>query len=214
MSGRDRYLEVSELPGRPDPEFCLPEPPHAPGWVGGASRDKRSADRMPSSPPGQGPVMAWFPGHLRGPLLVVGFWAVVMVAIFTAANGFGWMNLWPVWLVFGFFWFLIYRAQRLKECVAGVEWLARRRRWVRLYELVEVTYLGIPFGPLRLRLRDSGGRKLTIRLRDVRADQLVWDLTYNGILHSVVAGGARTNERLHLDLQVPYPASRANSGPG
>lgn len=33
----------------------------------------------------------------------------------------------------------------------------------------------------------------------------MWDLAYNGILHSVIAGGAETNGRLHAALAVPRP---------
>lgn len=145
---------------------------------------------------------------------MLAFWAAFMLVFCFLTRGTSWLSYWQPWSALVVTWLLVYRQHRLKECVAGVEWLARRKRWVRLYELTEVTYLGIPFGPLRLRLVDSGGRKVTIRLKDVRAERFVWDLTYNGILHSVVAGGAKTNEKLHLDLYVPYPASRAAAGRG
>jgi hypothetical protein len=34
----------------------------------------------------------------------------------------------------------------------------------------------------------------------------MWDLVYNGILHSVIAGGAETNGQLHRYMRVPYPS--------
>jgi hypothetical protein len=151
--------------------------------------------------------MAWFPGNKRGTVFAVVIIAVYMLGYFTLANGFEWMRFWPVWLCFALCWFMLYQDQSYGECVAGVEWLARRHRWVRLYELVEVTYPRNPLWPSRLRLRDSGGRRLTIRLRNVRADRLIWDLTYLGIEHSVIAGNARTNEWLHRALYLPRPAS-------
>jgi len=54
-------------------------------------------------------------------------------------------------------------------------------------------------------MRDSGGRKLRYRFIDLSSDRMLWDLTYNGILHSVIAGGAETNWMLRRTLALPYP---------
>jgi len=59
-------------------------------------------------------------------------------------------------------------------------------------------------------MRDSEGRKLRYKFVDLSSDRLLWDLTYNGILHSVIAGGAETNGMLRKTLALPYP----QPGPG
>ena len=46
---------------------------------------------------------------------------------------------------------------------------------------------------------------MTIKIESQQGDRGVWDLGYNGILHSVIAAGARTDRQLHLVLHVPYP---------
>jgi hypothetical protein len=75
---------------------------------------------------------------------------------------------------------------------------------VKVYDLVEVTYR-MPLGSARLRLRDREGRRLTVKIKLLRSDRAIWDSVYNGILHSVIAGGAHTNSKLHLDMHVPHP---------
>jgi hypothetical protein len=47
---------------------------------------------------------------------------------------------------------------------------------------------------------------LSVSLSLLEEDRMLWDLVYNGILHSVIAGQAETNGRLHLHLRLPYPS--------
>jgi hypothetical protein len=75
---------------------------------------------------------------------------------------------------------------------------------VRTYELVEVKLLKRGRTGNYLRLVDSGGRVLETGYGFVRQNRLVWDLVYNGILHSVISGQATTNMRLHVELGLPY----------
>ena len=35
----------------------------------------------------------------------------------------------------------------------------------------------------------------------------MWDLVYNGLLHSVIAGEAKTNGMVHSALRVPRPTN-------
>jgi len=46
---------------------------------------------------------------------------------------------------------------------------------------------------------------MMVKIEVLHGDRTIWDLVYNGILYSVIAGGARTNNRLHLDVHVPRP---------
>lgn len=207
-----RYLRADELPARPDPGTGFPRPPHAPGWVRVRRSRSSDRDRKPSPPPGQGPVVAWYPGSRRVAVVVASWWSVIIIGLFSLRNGFGWMVHWWLWGIFGAAIFWIYLSALSGTCAAGAEWVARGRRWVKIYELAEVSY-HTRIGGARLRLRDSGGHRLMIKIEDLHGDRTIWDLVYNGVLYSVIAGGARTNTRLHLDVHVPRPASGPRDGP-
>lgn len=85
------------------------------------------------------------------------------------------------------------------------EWLQQwRGGWVRTYELAKVTASSHVTGT-QLSLTDRGGRKIQINSEHIQEDRLMWDLVYNGIVHSVVAGGAETNGALHSIFDVPRP---------
>jgi len=52
--------------------------------------------------------------------------------------------------------------------------------------------------------------QVAVRFVDLSSDRLLWDLAYNGILHSVIAGGAETNWMLRKTLALPCPESASN----
>jgi hypothetical protein len=89
----------------------------------------------------------------------------------------------------------------------GSDRMAIADKWVRIYELVEVTAHTSGTG-VCVTLKDSGGREVEYKFVELGGtDRLLFDLTYNGILHSVIAGGAKTNPLLHRTLKLPYPES-------
>jgi hypothetical protein len=199
-----RYLGVDELPARPDRSTGLPRPPRAPGYSGTPLMGQRGPIGAPKPPPDQGPVWVWYRGNRRDALAVAAWALVLIVVIFTVGNGFEWMTALYMWVFFGVGVFGVYWLQWSGACAVGVEWLARGRRWVRVYELVDVSYC-MRLGGARLRLRDSDGRRLSVKIKALRSDQVIYDSVYNGILRSVIAGGALTNRHLHVNMQVPYP---------
>jgi hypothetical protein len=105
----------------------------------------------------------------------------------------------------------VYASSRVSQCRAGADWVANRRSWVRTYELVKAT-CHTRAGDPTLRLVDSTGRHTTLSITTMHNDRDIWDYTYNGILHSVIAGGAQTNGRLHMVLQLPYPSPTPAAG--
>jgi hypothetical protein len=114
------------------------------------------------------------------------------------------MNYWELWLGLAIVGFLIGLTQlKGTRCAAGVEWVRGRKSWVRTYDLVKVKSGPSAGGP-NIIMGDSGGRSLSISLATLQQDRLLWDLVYNGILHSVIAGGAETNGAVHLHLRLPY----------
>ena len=59
---------------------------------------------------------------------------------------------------------------------------------------------------IHLDLKDRDGREVRVNSSDVQEDRDIWDLVYNGMLHSVIIGGAETNGMVHSALEVPRPA--------
>lgn len=208
-----RYLTAKELPPQPDSQTGLPEPPRAP-WnpeenIPPANDRKREHDPTlaPVSPPGQGPVLFWYRSSRRGAIFgasVIGVFAGGVLAI---TRGIGWVTVPACWAVIGLGMLIVYRGALGERYSAGSNWSADRRYWVRTYDLVSVKARASPTG-LWIDMKDSEGRRLTYKVIDIVAsDPRIWNYTYNGILHSVIAGGAETNKQLHLQLKLPYPES-------
>jgi len=117
------------------------------------------------------------------------------------------ITFWFSWVVLAVVMGVMYAILRGDCFSAGAEWMASKGKWVRTYELVEVTAHTSGTG-VYVTLKDSGGREVEYKFTDLGgSDRLLFDLTYNGILHSVIAGGARTNQLLHRTLKLPYPES-------
>lgn len=59
---------------------------------------------------------------------------------------------------------------------------------------------------MHLDLKDSGNRSLQVRVDELQEDRDLWDLVYNGLLHSTVVNGAKINHAVHSRLKVPEPS--------
>ena len=220
--GQARYLCVEELPPRPDPYTGLPRPPRAPGFIGvdvsvneSVVREKDQA-LAPSPPPGQSPVLVWYRESSRGSVISTVVVVLLAATILTLSRGTAWIvhaKYWGVWAIFAVSLVVVYFISRADRFSAGADWVARGKKWVRVYDLVKVTCHSYPYYGAGVCMRDSGGRKLRYRFIDLSSDRLLWDLTYNGILHSVIAGGAETNWMLRKSLALPYlePDQGSNS---
>lgn len=130
--------------------------------------------------------------------------AVVFIAIYAIA--FGTLALadpskpwWIIGVLLGSYSLYGIYAARGQSCSVGADWLQTTQGWVRLYELVYIASnrQGI------ISLVDKEGRRIDIRINDLCANQDVWDFTYNGIRHSMVANKAETNSTLRRLLNIP-----------
>jgi hypothetical protein len=210
MSLHPTYLNVSELPPRPEQQTGEPRPPRAPGFIGTGKPDTRDrlADpaQAPAPPPGQGPVLAWYKSSRRGAFVLALTIFVLITAGIYFAQGMStrWMTVWPVWLVIVLASLGGYYTQRMIEISAGADWLQARRHWVKLYELTKVTlhYRGNNYW---LSLQDRDDHAIRVSVNTIQKDRDMWDLVYNGILHSVIAGEAETNGQIHAIIKVPRP---------
>jgi hypothetical protein len=213
MSGPP-YRTVDDLPPRPDAVTGLPRPPHGPGYLGFEGLQEpndhiRGLDARPNPPPGQGPVLAWFRGGMCTSAVVAGLGTAFVAAYPTISVGTDWITdpaeYWFTWLILAITFIGCYVRFRSMSVSAGADWLAKRGRWVRTYELTGITYHSCPGGTGVFLLRDSGGRRHFYRWSELGEDRLLWDLTYNGIAHSVIAGGAKTNKYARNILRLPEP---------
>lgn len=132
-------------------------------------------------------------------------WAFGFLAVaFTLTLGLSWVVIWGMWPIVAMGLIGVYASTRISQCRVGADWVSNRKTWVSTYELTKVTcHSGV--GDPELHLVDSHDRRTTIGILTLQNDRDIWDLTYNGILHSVIAGGAQTNGELHLMLDLPYP---------
>ncbi|WP_305093352.1 hypothetical protein [Prescottella sp. R16] len=159
-----------------------------------------------SRPPGPehlGPVLEWsLPTRkLRwqaGLLLIA-----VTVVFLTVANGFSWMTYWDVWLFVLAGGLFMYWRLGGEWFAAGARWVQVNSSWVDTYELVEIKFSADGVNRV-LRLKDSSGRQIySFRLRNVQSNPRMWDLVYNGILHSVASGECRVTPRARQILKLP-----------
>jgi len=211
-----RYLAADDLPPRPNPSTGLPRPPRAPGFIGLDIPAEDSVIReqdqalAPDPPPGQTPVLVWYRDSRRGSVIGTLAFGLALAGIVTLTRGTRWMTYWQVWASIAICLLVVYSFARASCFSAGADWVARGKKWVRVYELKKVTCHSYPYYGAGLCMRDSGGRKLRYRFVDLSSDRLLWDLAYNGILHSVIAGGAETNWMLRKTLALPYPQSASD----
>jgi hypothetical protein len=196
-----------DLPPKPDPLTGEPHPPHAPReWPGSASESERDPHRFGTTWPKEvGPLLECFVPGGRNKFTAATLLMLAMAGGITLiSDGFGWLTSWWAWLCILAFGPIGYLTTRGGKCAAGAEWFQHRSRWVRQYELTSVK-IRMRFSNRYLHLKDRDGRKVAVFTGDVQQNQRLWDLLYNGILHSVVADGAETNWIARRALKLPKP---------
>lgn len=217
---------VDSLPPRPDPQTGEPFPPPGLSYFGGGDtkpednpyRETRLSHK-PKPPPGLGPVLVWHRESRKSKIVgVVGGAAILIVGItiISLIKGYGldWFGAWQIWLIIaggtilaaGPFSYLTYSAGADWLQVDLVRWGKHQRRWVDLYELTKInaSYGGTTF---HLDLTDKD-ITLSRSFQELQQDHRIWDLVYNGILHSVANGATVTHQALAVLKLDQTPALR------
>ncbi|MPY85862.1 MAG: hypothetical protein GEV00_21865 [Actinophytocola sp.] len=205
--------DYPELPPRPHPSTGKPFPPHAPAYNGRKTISERARSNRffaePTPPPGMGPVLAWRHDGIADKARDVAWWFGLSVVIGAAPSllrgqGLHALTLWQIWMLILVGTFVMSRPLSLKSMSAGADWIqwCRRKRWyhrcahqgwLKTYELVSIkgfTRIGML---TYLRLEDADGRVLKRMKHDLQPNRQIWDLLYNGILHSVANGAVIDN---------------------
>lgn len=188
---------------RPDPQTGEPRPPQAPVEPDWKPYDKAN-DLVPGEPPaGKGPALEWF-ADTRGLLWgAAGFSFILLAAIATWKwGGLGWMKIWYVWLTIIACSGLFLLGRKNMKMTAGADWFSVAGSWIDTYQLrnikiTESTSLGV-----NIVLIDQAEHKIDTKLYYLQKNRKLWDLVYNGILHSIMYNGAAVNRRAadHLEL--------------
>ncbi len=169
-------------------------------------KHKNGASKVPQPPSGESPVLEWFhPTPGRGIFFVAITLIIFMVFLTIRDGGFGWMSVWWLWLIMAPFliFFLLYnRGIRIS---AGADWLCNgKKSFIKTYDLIHVK--ATVGGAARyVDLKDRHGNGMHVQLADLQLNRELWDLVYNGIVHSVHVHGAETNKmaRDFLGLNIP-----------
>lgn len=201
------------LPPRPD-RNGEPRPPHAPRfkYVG----QQPDNGRKPEAPyQGDGPVLTWYRETPTDKImmlvisLALVFGGASLISWFSGDGPFGWADWWVMWVFYGVLALLIAAPMSIETHSAGAYWFNKTttRLWlwtvgestVSLYDLTKVD-IDINIGEAPLRLESPTGA-LTIPFEEWQGTRLMWDLVYNGIVHSV-ANGARISDRAWKWLEL------------
>lgn len=201
-----------DLPPQPDPWTGDPRPPYAPrnfgyGQVTPANKQPRRGCPVPEE---LGPVLEWnraLPLHWGGrPVL---FLVLAVVLTIVAAHGSPLVPAWLVWLAWS--WFVAFSVLswwlgRDRWIAAGATWLWYGTQWLDSYDLATVVVWHVRRTQW-LKLVDSSGRELRyLKLSWAQSNDPLWDLLYNGILHSVVSGKANPSGATREILSLPEAA--------
>lgn len=138
---------------------------------------------------------------------LAGFVLIGILIGFRQGLDYSWLSMPWTWAALAVAGLGMYEIFRLVDPAVGADWLEVGRTWVLLYELtdIEVRHRGMS---MHLDLKDSGGRKVQVKVDELQEDRDMWDLAYNGLLHLVVTNGATTNWAAHSLLEVPDQPER------
>ncbi len=117
-------------------------------------------------------------------------------------GGVGWMNepaLWAIIAAAALVTYLSFR--REPELLAGADWV-RAAEWVDLYRLTMVKFV-VSGATHKLVVQDERGRRARAFVMRFQNNQALWDLVYNGILHSVYSHSVETNRNARNKLLLP-----------
>lgn len=213
-------MNIAQLPPKPDPQTGQPRPPSAPlepGNTKPATRREKARAKVAAPPAGEGPVLEWFypdrTSRVIAGLVVslLGLMTYVIKDWVNGLSGFSWVDTWWLWLLLAPwpFVFLLFGNEPIS---AGADWLAGRRIFVKTYDLVKVE-VGIVSGGVahELQLTDEYGKSANYRISELQQNHALWDLVYNGLIHSVHLNGAETNQRARDYLLLDYPPTATDT---
>jgi hypothetical protein len=151
-------------------------------------------------------MLEWFQSTKTNAIMPGVFVALILAAYATWRDGgFVWVTRWWVWLLVLVTLPLYYFSLGGWHASAGADWLNVRGSFVKIYELTSVEVSTGGGGAYYLDLKDRHGNEVNPQIWMLQQNRELWDLVYNGILHSVHRGHAKTNRRALDRLQLMSP---------
>ncbi|MBN9741002.1 hypothetical protein DMP23_07740 [Amycolatopsis sp. A1MSW2902] len=130
--------------------------------------------------------------------------ALVAGVSLVRGQGLSAFTYWQIWVVVAVFTFLMTSPFTYLTYAAGADWLLversrwgiKKRVWLDLYNLtkIDASYGGTTFH-LWLYNREGGFSRSS---HELQLDRRIWDLVYNGILHSVANGAQVSNQAIGI----------------
>jgi hypothetical protein len=197
-------MERVHLPPKPDARTGEPRPPEAPLRAGWSPGEKASPGEVPpfEAPPGRGPVLEWYQ-HSRASTwwaAASGFGVLAGFATFKA-GGLQWVGYWWMWLIIVLTLLFVFFSVGGKRLSAGADWLRGKKGWVSTYELTRIKATRA-YATIAFQFTDAEDRHLYMTATDLQENPRLWDLVYNGVLHSVYVNGAEVNSLGRKTLQL------------
>lgn len=157
----------------------------------------------PTSPPGCGPAFEWYQESRRGFMYaVLGGMLLVALVGTLRTGGIAWVTDWVAWVVVVCVVIFGVLVRGVPRFSAGADWFSHRKSWVNTYDLVRVEI--IVTGPnYQLALKDLAGRLVHVKIDELQLNPRLWDLVYNGILHSAHSREIEANQKAIDWLRLP-----------
>jgi len=200
-------MHASDLPPIPDAATGEPRPPRAPRIHQG--KEQTPQDRQPHNPPplpsGHGPMLEWIQPSVRLQYGAAAAMAGILVVFaIVRTGGFEWLHWWWYWALLIVGSWIMFRATRNHWTAAGATWVQWRSSWVDTYRLTRIRFSADGTNRV-LRLRDAHGNEIhSFKISEIQGNPDLWDLVYNGILHSIASGNCDIDAKTRQILQIPY----------
>ncbi|SFT49511.1 hypothetical protein SAMN04487904_102515 [Actinopolyspora lacussalsi subsp. righensis] len=196
------------LPPCPDPRTGQPRPPRAPlvrDRNPNAPTERGKQHNAPRPPHEASPMVEWFHRSRARSLLARLTLVSVIFVIGVFMGGVDLPRVLVFWVTLGS-WALISGLRKHNPSLsAGVDWLTHENgNFVLTYQLASVEVAGTK-PHQSLRLVDVYGNEFSSDLDDPQRNRELWDLVYNGILHSVHVNGATISQSARDSLELDNP---------
>jgi hypothetical protein len=198
-------MKNRELPPRPDPDTGMPAPPEAPPHRGSKPAENGPGEPKVAPPDGHGPALAWhnplwWKDGFRPAITYV--LPVLAVFLIIKDRGFGWTTTYWWWLLLVGVSLLSVPYFRGRPFAAGAAWFRYGSTWVNTYELVSIRVVAY-YGFYSLKLEDADGHRISLQTGTIQQNRSLWNLVYNGIVHSAYNGRLALDRITRATLEMP-----------
>ncbi|WP_277370743.1 hypothetical protein [Rhodococcus rhodochrous] len=200
-------MNAADLPQMPDPITGEPRPPRAPRIHKSTEYTpvKRSPRKPPEAPEHLGSTLEWLQPTVRDKYTSALFMVALLVVYLTVVNGdLRWVHWWTMWVLMVVGAGMMLRATGNHWTAAGSTWVQWRSSWVDTYRLTRIQFSADGYSRV-LRLKDAHGNEIhSFKISEIQRNPDLWDLVYNGILHSVASGNCDIDTKTRHILKIPY----------